>query len=1431
MTRDVFSFTAKTLKGFGILFCTRIRERRASFLGSAFDVALGIFSVVLISGCQAKGSKLAPNDVAGVLGSATSKIRIVLPGTSASTLAPTSGTQSFRSASTDSSGTSNSQNYYPTTLAEFDCFAVNVIASDIQTAPACGGAAPMGIAAGFIHRGVASSIDLDVPFGRNRVFQVWGFAHSSSCSDVVALLGLPLGALPGGFNSPGFLLAEQEVDVLQRDMTVNLNLGFAFGTNRPICGTLPSPTTHIVSVSTQVGATPISDGQTLAAVGTDVCIKYTTSAISPSAVCTQTITTGAVTTTSAVSCTDNTGCPAFAGGHAFRLSSSVAGGAKSTFTIAIQNTDQLYGLIDPSPPVFRYTFDNVAPTLNFLSITPGKADTASPANYYTGSANPIATLTTSKPATIDVNVNGGGWSTCNIVRNSGIFNCRVSLAGGSPYTVQFRATDSYTNTSTISETIYTDFVAPVLSIQATDSPSTATGWLMGGDMTSGSAANTSGFYNAIVPVATDTYFDSSSLVCDINTGLSFGTRSSCTSGTALDFSSTLKGGKHTLTLTGRDLGGNAASSYSVSVYIDNLLYRTSTTGPTDATVVGRTKSNYLSLVDESANTTTVTPLPGGTGLNTPGQSVLDDQGGMLYVADVGGNRVLGFPWDTARGRLISRKATVVLGQANTETYISGVGTTTGTSNAGSTITYEKMNNPVGLALGIVSTSVRKLFVSDMSNNRVLRYDISSAVTTNTATTYVPGSSVPDGVFGQPSDLTTTANNGGTSVGLSTPMGLTYYNNYLYIADTANCRIAVYSNAATATIGIAGPAPTIYSHVGNNGVAVGGALAACPAAPAGNAGQNLLARPQGVAIDGSNNALFVADTYNNRVLQYSLTSILVPGNPNATAVYGRNTSTDWNTSTTASANPGVAPSYPQGIAVVYDGYQVSTSPYLAVSQTSGDGEMIKFYAAGTAPVPTSVYTSWGSSAGTTRSSFNLPAFMSYNSNTQNLLVADLTNNRTLLYNTSTLAQSTSTAATDVIGHSDATGSYRSFTAASSNNPNDANLNAPTYAVADTTFKRLYVSDTTNNRVLVYPLNASTLKPSSTRAIAVLGVPLLSSDSSPMLDSKSSGYPAAANTLYQPKGLALDGSGRLFVADTGNNRVLRFPTNTTLIASGISADLVLGQSGSFGSTSTGVATTSFSGPTGVAYNPIFDVLYVTDTGNNRVSVWGPMVSQSPAPIGPGYFGSAGTTKSTFSSPTGISYTNGNGTTIPQGLFVADTGNHRVMFFELSTSSHGVPQDIAAATASACFGHRDRGGGFNTIDDMCQNEPNAGTLNDGGGIMPTANGTYGLYSPQAAYFSETSPARLYVSDAGNSRVVVYDMTQNYNQPTVAYNTNLTSNQIFHAVGAEDLISTIGGSVPLKNNMSYPTGIFVLVPSSGPKLLYVTDQNFSRVGVYEVP
>lgn len=98
-----------------------------------------------------------------------------------------------------------------------------------------------------------------------------------------------------------------------------------------------------------------------------------------------------------------------------------------------------------------------------------------------------------------------------------------------------------------------------------------------------------------------------------------------------------------------------------------------------------------------------------------------------------------------------------------------------------------------------------------------------------------------------------------------------------------------------------------------------------------------------------------------------------------------------------------------------------------------------------------------------------------------------------------------------------------------------------------------------------------------------------------------------------GVDLDAAGNLWVADSGNNRVLRFPPGSK------TADLVLGQPG-FTTRASGTALNRMWDPSVVRVSPTTGWVYVAETKNNRVLVFkSPLASgMSGTGFGSGFLG---------------------------------------------------------------------------------------------------------------------------------------------------------------------------------------------------------------------
>src|ERR1039457_7265795 len=314
--------------------------------------------------------------------------------------------------------------------------------------------------------------------------------------------------------------------------------------------------------------------------------------------------------------------------------------------------------------------------------------------------------------------------------------------------------------------------------------------------------------------------------------------------------------------------------------------------------------------------------------------------------------------------------------------------------------------------------------------------------------------------------------------------------------------------------------------------------------------------------------------------------------------------------------------------------------------------------------------------------------------------------------------------------------------------------------------LYVSDTGNNRVLVWKDSAGFRN--GDPADLAIGQPNLRTGAA-NVDSQGSSNPSRTS-LSSPEGIAVNpADGTLYVSDTGNNRVLRYPRPVNQ-SGRISPDAVMGQLDFSSSLSASVNATSLNSPGLLGIGPNGDV-FVADSGNNRVL-------EFPAGAGNGaaavrVYGQPGMTTAvrptqvsaqTLATPVGIAVD-------PAGnLYVADTGANRVMVFPNTQNAPVAGMAAAFVIGQASFGTAGSGNlktptgvgldssGNIYVADNGNNRvlmyPSLVFLALSGGTRTTVLGqrssTEGLYARVGVYVDRQDT--LYVGDAGINRVAQF-------------------------------------------------------------------------------
>jgi hypothetical protein len=242
-------------------------------------------------------------------------------------------------------------------------------------------------------------------------------------------------------------------------------------------------------------------------------------------------------------------------------------------------------------------------------------------------------------------------------------------------------------------------------------------------------------------------------------------------------------------------------------------------------------------------------------------------------------------------------------------------------------------------------------------------------------------------------------------------------------------------------------------------------------------------------------------------------------------------------------------------------------------------------------------------------------------------------------------------------------------------------------------------------------------------------------------------AATNaTLYFPQGVAVDAAGDLFIADTGNSRIRKVGTN------GIITTVAGGGTGGDG----GLATSaSLYGPGDVVLDAVGD-LFIADNGNNRVRKVGTNGIITTV-AGNGFVGYAGdngsATNASLTSPVALALD------VIGNIFIVDNGNNRIR----EVGTNGIISTVA-------------GNGT------------AGFSGDGGAASNAM-----LSSPAAVVLDANE--NLYVADKNNNRI--REVTLAGSQNLVLKNVTTANDGNYQAI-LTDFTGSVTSSVTILKEIS---------------------------------
>ena len=338
--------------------------------------------------------------------------------------------------------------------------------------------------------------------------------------------------------------------------------------------------------------------------------------------------------------------------------------------------------------------------------------------------------------------------------------------------------------------------------------------------------------------------------------------------------------------------------------------------------------------------------------------------------------------------------------------------------------------------------------------------------------------------------------------------------------------------------------------------------------------------------------------------------------------------------------------------------------------------------------------------------------------------------------------------------------------------------------------------------------------------------------------------AINKFNGPNGVLFDSrNGKIWVADRGNHRVLRFSSTNAYINGG-DAELVIGQP-DFTTNTSGLSATKMNNPICVVIDGN-GTLWVSEYGNNRVTRWDDPDNLVNGDTADGVLGqpdfvtnSAATSQNKFSGPAGI-FVEANGT-----LWVSNFNIHRLLRFQnAATLPNGSNADLVigqpdfvtgTAGLSATKMNNTNGVYVDWLGNLWVSEytnrrvlkfNNASTLVNGDTadvvlgqpdfITNTANTTQNGMG-NVRWLTGDVNGNLYVVQESNNRISVF-----LQAATLANGSNAD-----YVIGQPDFTTGTGLNPPTQNSLRTPRG--ASVDNTGKKL-WVTDWANNRVLRYDI-